>query len=752
MQPVEREFCLPPIEGDLSLSFYDRRALLRSKALKEMTVDPALAHPYWLVEGTNFHSSIWHCQFGEKYRKMINFSIRLIDGTSLDDKKNGSLLGIIKLFIAVQFHPRFNGGFFYAPITAYYRLKEALHVCDWLILKQDEFGLAKCLLQNITRNDLRSYIKASGKLDVWEASYKFSSKLEAWLISKVAGITDDEIQDVVACHPGVLILPPVEDRSLKLSDEDLIAARVYFIKIGSYNLRYGEYTITTGEFVREAYENTLHGMFLTPEIPPEFRFGDGYRREYDAVDVRDVVSIGHSRAKMSKKLSVLKRMVVVDQFYCPTGLKVDYITGLSIRELVGTELKIAGRYLSLPANLVFKQLRNAIEFSLANSQSVLNSVISFLNYYRYKEDKRFFYRKSAEALESVSGLEYKGQIVESWTVTSYQVQRSLEYFTHLRSTPGLYEMYRVLLGSIQFVIGALAARRQGEIAMLENSNCLLPLLNPFLSENEQVGYFLQFSVEKTGHQGKLEIVQRPIPTLVAKLIWTLREFNLECLCLGLGEPKYLINTLSKNSLEFTAINSNTYNRNFDYFCDFFETTVVAVPNCGNCRYYIRQHQLRRFFAMAFFWSGVFDGLEAVRYMLCHSDLEDLYHYITESNTGEVLNGVKSERIAYSLLNGNIDEISNVEALRDLLVSRYKVSSVHIKTIDEIYTDYSYQLDNGIAISDASLGEFKRSISLEYDIFNLLESKAIKLEPDFIQLRINGADVQNYKLILKIGEE
>ena len=75
----------------------------------------------------------------------------------------------------------------------------------------------------------------------------------------------------------------------------------------------------------------------------------------------------------------------------------------------------------------------------------------------------------------------------------------------------------------------------------------------------------------------------------------------------------------------------------DFFCDYFQTPLDSEGH----RYYIRQHQLRRFFAMLFFWGSAFGGMDTLRWFLGHRDISHLYHYITESIPGDVLRAVKA---------------------------------------------------------------------------------------------------------------
>src|SRR6185437_10835464 len=113
----------------------------------------------------------------------------------------------------------------------------------------------------------------------------------------------------------------------------------------------------------------------------------------------------------------------------------------------------------------------------------------------------------------------------------------------------------------------------------------------------------------------------------------------------------------------------------DYFSDYFE---LPGEKPGT-RYYIRQHQLRRFFAMVFFWSGSFGGLDTLRYFLGHANLEHVYRYITENTPGAVLRAVKAEWASKVLLIGQ--EVSS--GLGEFVQRVYRIADFRLLTEEEL---------------------------------------------------------------------
>ncbi len=139
------------------------------------------------------------------------------------------------------------------------------------------------------------------------------------------------------------------------------------------------------------------------------------------------------------------------------------------------------------------------------------------------------------------------------------------------------------------------------------------------------------------------------------------------------------------------VDSTIYNEKLDIFFDYIE-----MPIKNNKRLYIRQHQLRRFFAMAFFWGNGFGSMDTLRWFMGHTDVKHLYHYITESVSGDVLRSTKAQFAAE-----HIDDFDN---LKNLIKDRYNTKNVNLIEEDDLI----------------------------YFIEDLIEEGNVKIEPDFIE--------------------
>lgn len=223
-------------------------------------------------------------------------------------------------------------------------------------------------------------------------------------------------------------------------------------------------------------------------------------------------------------------------------------------------------------------------------------------------------------------------------------------------------------------------RRVGELQELHASNCL--------DASEQ---WLVFQNRKSTYNlfGIRQVEVRPIEPIAVQMIKNLVRMQKILKRLGYIDDlmEIFCSPSTRGDLSLAAANAYNYNQNLDFFCDYFETET----NEDGRRYYIRQHQLRRFFAMLFFYSSSFGGLETLQWMLGHTDVKHVWHYITEAMDGATLNGAKVQYVAEALHDGDIESF---ESLATLMAARYGTEDFSIVDTDELEDYLADLLDNG----------------------------------------------------------
>lgn len=127
------------------------------------------------------------------------------------------------------------------------------------------------------------------------------------------------------------------------------------------------------------------------------------------------------------------------------------------------------------------------------------------------------------------------------------------------------------------------------------------------------------------------------------------------------------------------IDSTLLNEHLDIFCDY----VGIAPDAFGRRWYVRVHEMRKWFLLLFFWSGRFDVLDAARWIAGHSDAGHIFAYIAGMFPGESLPKLEAEyavsRLAQFELfqSRGLKQESGVAALYQTVLSHFQVKSLEL---------------------------------------------------------------------------
>lgn len=333
----------------------------------------------------------------------------------------------------------------------------------------------------------------------------------------------------------------------------------------------------------------------------------------------------------------------------------------------------------------------------------------------------------------------------------------------IRNNESFCELFTVLQGATIFLLGAIMARRQGELVQLKpfgnliyinDKGAALSDANPYENNNER--WHLHFKVKKTGVKGNNLDEKRPIPLSIARFIWQLEQLNQRVIEQGLAKKSdlALFNIIHSQTFNLKKRDHNSLNGALDALCDYFETAVVEMDSGEYRRHYVRQHQLRRFFALIFFWSKGYENMEALRWMLAHSDLEHLHNYITENVDGAIIKSAQANVITQSITR-NKDMISNVEELETLRKSIAKrlagndKARLLIKTLDDATFDYEDEDEHQTV---PHISKLQAEQELENEVLTMLENDEIALNLTWNDVEVvDGEEVKSFNLVLQVNE-
>lgn len=258
-------------------------------------------------------------------------------------------------------------------------------------------------------------------------------------------------------------------------------------------------------------------------------------------------------------------------------------------------------------------------------------------------------------------------------ITEFRRTEGKPDFGRLRSNPTLDEALRVLIGSCIVCMALLKPSRGDELTHLKR-NCLREYAG---------GYWSNFNLGKSNAGEAWQDEDRPIPVIAAKGIHLLQRLGKDLSTLLAEDRKvgdnlfYLPKAEGKGALAATGA---LLNNHLDIFCDF----VGLPPDSEGRRWYVRIHEMRKWFLLLLFWSGRFDVLDAARWIAGHTDAEHIYAYIEKEFPGEELPQIEAE---YSIDRvyrrdqerkrgkGDVGNEDGIDALYEAVLRHFKVESL-----------------------------------------------------------------------------
>lgn len=736
--------------------------------------------PEWLE--SSFAATKWVLTFGKTQKTIHWDTVYLDDGKKLTDTTHQKLLNSFKYWITAADNPLDNGGKIISPVVASQKIRKVIALINAILLHSTKLKLAKYHLLNVNDDFWLNILVQFAEYGNFQGVYEIDKRTQVLLDSASLGVSDADVQTFKEKYPYISRDIAQDEISLSLAEREKACAWLFEQSYyqGKEAIRYVGNSAVLGKLL-------FGGKMLYHDINlpnyAELHLKEPKRdTEYRAVENRNTSS-GTNKQTISKYIEAIRLIHTnLEREDAATPLILsERVTVGSISNLVN--LKKLGRTRTLPPKFVFHLIRQCYEFTKEHlptdkgavtlldetlillSKARSKSAVSKSNKLRPHQDSPDW---NAELHQEMSGTErgYWFQTEAINCLSSEYLKKGINQvqgfadsvenrFERIRANESLFDLFSVLQGAIQVLVGVIMARRQDELIKLKTHGNLSPNnISPFSKEGEKVEYSLIFKVKKTGSKGVNASIERPIPLPIAKFIWQLEQFNIKAseFTLPIGKLS-LFNSLDSVRCQLGQITHKTYNAHLDSLCDYLETDLVQYDNGEYRRNYVRQHQLRRFFAMAFFWSKGFDGMDALRWMLGHSDMEHLYHYISESETGAVLNGAKASVIVRGVVDSasELAKLDGIEEVRKIIAERMTGDSstpITIESVSEAAEDY----DDESYITIPHISQIQKEQDVETEVLHLLEEGRITLEPEFFTVDdCDGNATQTFNLILKIKD-
>lgn len=723
--------------------------------------------PYWLK--SEFTAPHWEIEM-EVNRVIVKKSIPwdsiiLDDGQKLTSTVHLPLLNAFKYWITATDNPFENGGLLKKPSTVNSEISQVIALINGVLLHGESIQLSSKHLQALDNDFLMALFTSIAEGSVENGIYDFQSRVHSFLLTKIAEVSDEEAILFESQHPYISRCILEEEKVLGFHMSERVKACCWLERVNYYK------TMNQGRFRDYLTGNNMvlfQLLFSNRVIPVDPSFsrldelmlaGERSSTEYPAIPNTDrsrLVSVN----VIKSFLRVIKLLNAANSKDSACNIPIQATHGLTfarIKEHV--KLKKIGRFKTLPPQVVFGLIKNSYEFSTKYQDAILDSVLRILDASISKSTEHVTTYVDGEyetRCERIEWAKKDALLLVSNDLIAIGVNQlfissiNSAPFTARRNNEGLFDLYDILIGSIQLLTGIFMARRQDELISLKVTGNLYPNLDPASVKGKNTDYQLIFINKKSGVGGKHavnETLKRPIPRAMALLIWKLEQFNQKALDIGVNKGNLaLFNILHKKQYLLSKYNKGICNNNLDSLCDYFSTPLKRFENTELRRYYVRQHQLRRFFAMVFFWSKSSGDIDTLRWMLGHTDIEHVYHYISEDETGAVLKGIKASYLVDAMQNKKLEKMDELQAT---IAKRYGINAakVSLSTLSNVIDDY----DDEDFQTIPPIEYLQEREVLENQILELLEDHVITLEPEFFTIKENGLEIKDYSLALQVKE-
>ncbi len=313
-------------------------------------------------------------------------------------------------------------------------------------------------------------------------------------------------------------------------------------------------------------------------------------------------------------------------------------SNISIRSALNLAQRIAkpsGHTQFMPINIGLTYLNVAMRFVHLYGEAIVDFYLDILNEYGNRDpaNANALLNRALKRRKDKWRIASGEPIAAVLKITKFRSTKSNPNFDQLRTNPTLDEALKILVGACIVCIAILKPSREYELTHLKR-DCL---------REDNGGYWINFKVGKSNAKGAeaWQETDRPVPVITAKAIHLLQRLG-EGLSTIFAENRKIGSNLFylPKSNGFGALNANPglLGRHLDIFCDF----VGLPPDLQGRRWYVRIHEMRKWFLLLLFWSGRFDVLDAARWIAGHTDAEHIYAYIEREFPGEELPQIEAD--------------------------------------------------------------------------------------------------------------
>jgi len=639
--------------------------------LEQMFTPDAERYRYAVWLKSDVDDWFWRCEFGTPGSFDLDFGSLISNGIISADVAKTCQRWLIAVSLPKEGGIQRSLGDQYARVTC------ACTWIDYLIINTKHFDFGNLGFSSLTIDALsgatQDILRKPYRV---ESVYQYSDRLIAFVKDGIKDYPAARAEEIIRQRP---ILAQIPEDTGGLSRQELLTIRAWLYDYGFLKWTGPAiFRLDSAKISEILFQNTLRGRAASKPFQPIFA-SNNYKKAVRWRNIpRAVPTTNKGQSGIPSKASGIGLLESVRCFRSlrDANIQTQWLPSYSTidaadkMEFDGRE----GRFATLPTTIVFYALRSAIEFTEHFGDLIVDAYINLLaSEGRYKKQPH-----TSESELCIQILPENSRILEIFNWNKRHRNRDscarfiVEDGSAIKLT--LSKAIRILYGATAVILGTTMARRVDEIVNLDSTLAL-----------DQSGKYLIFeNAKSTRNLGGVRAREaRPIISIAANSIKRIQRIHNELRQLGhLTGPSKLFQYPTKNEpKKLSKANTPNLHKCLDVFCDYIE-----MPLRDGSRYYIRQHQLRRFFAMVFFWHHSFSGLDILRWFLGHKDIEQVYRYITESTPGSVLRQIKAQHTA--------ENITQYRHLGDYLEKRFGITRYALVAPEKLESYIEILLEEG----------------------------------------------------------
>ena len=627
-----------------------------------------------------------------------------------------------------------------------------LDLTEWVFLHENVFKPRTHLFSLLDSNDLeRGFllpIARGGKSELFDYEKRFIATLQK-ILDAIPG--DLEKQRLIAkCRAdGIQVefdspFAPI----LPLPHSDVATLRAWLYCHG-YCVDVGRYRgkLKSEEFFRDRVKLDIKADSVSDTLQAMFRALSAIERqdilEFSSSNVKEFLPAGETtlpermqagsrRATSEREIAsnavILAKLTHMCRFSSDGLPPASVLSGVNLSCLHQLQLAPKGRTKTIPVNVAMHSLGHAVRFIVNYGDDLVDYAILLK-----AECERLRNISAASGYEKRSANYYSDRVISNvpqpsslaslniTQLSSIFESQGLEQFSAsggngkaavMRQHMGIVDALTLLVASTIVIIGTTAARRRIEIISL-SENCLETVMG--------TGWYLRFELGKNVFGMVRGELSRCIPNVAARAIMQMKKLNTAWRSFHGKESTDLFSGFVSSFDKSSGLSETTFTRALDIFCDHVQ---IPLDKHGK-RWYIRAHQLRRFWAYTFFYKFGLSDLCTIGWYLGHADAEQTWMYILESFDGhdEELIKIKAAYAADVLHHGD-DPDSDIS------------SSVHYM---RLLVSQHFQRRDFVLIEEEDLLAYLKT---------LIEEGVFDISPQFF----TGTDGNDYKMVWLINEK